>query len=170
MQPMKRNPALTGSAGTYYVASRLALTGLNAAITIGNAPGVDILASLTEGNTAVAVQVKTSSMAWRRRVRTSKHPHDYEWDIGEKLARKNEPGLFVALVDLKDPDQNGQIDELPDVYIVSSTKLYDYFQDILQRGGKSGMARWMYWPLVEDIEPYKNRWSILENYLRGVLE
>jgi hypothetical protein len=109
--------------------------------------------------------VKTASSAWRKRSLISRTPHDYEWDIGPKLARKNEPSLFVALVDLKDPEQNGQIAELPDVYIVSSTKIYGYFQEILQREGKSDLGRWMYWPLVEDIKPHKNRWDILENYL-----
>lgn len=164
---MKRNSALTGAAGTYYVASRLALVGLNAALTVGNAPGVDILASSLEGDAAVGIQVKTSSWAWRKRSERSKVPHDYEWDVSRKLALRNDPDLFVALVDLKDSEQDGLITELPDVYLVRSTQIYRYFQEFLRQEGKSELARWMYWPLVEDIEPYKNRWDILKDYLCG---
>src|SRR5215207_595755 len=124
IRQMKLPRALIGAAGTYYVAARLAHKGLNAAITVGNAPGVDILASLPKGNAAVAIQVKTSAWAWRKRSRTSDTPHDYDWAVGKKLALTNEPNLIVALVDLKDPEQNGKISELPDVYIVRSTQIY----------------------------------------------
>jgi hypothetical protein len=164
---MKLPSALVGAAGTYYVASRLSLAGLNAAITVGNAPGVDILASLPEGNAAVAIQVKTTTEAWRKRSLTSNIPHDYDWAVGKKLALTNEPRLIVTLVDLKNPEQDGKINELPDVYLVRSTQIYDYFQGVLKQTGKSELAMYRYWPRVEEIEPYKNRWNIVAELLHG---
>lgn len=164
----KRNAQLTGAAGAYYVGSRLALAGFNAALTVGNAPGVDILVSLPEGDSTVAVQVKTSSSALRMRGRgEEKAPHHYEWPVGKKAALANKPDLFFALVDLKDSEQHGRISALPDVFIVRSTQIHDYFQNLLRREGKSELAMWSYWPLVSDIEPYRDRWDILESYLHG---
>ena len=46
------------------------------------------------------------------------------------LALTNEHKLIVALVDIKNPEQNGEISELPDVYLVRSTQIYDYFQGV----------------------------------------
>ncbi len=46
------------------------------------------------------------------------------------LALTNEHKLIVALVDIKNSEQNGEISELPDVYLVRSTQIYDYFQGV----------------------------------------
>ena len=99
---VKKSGILTGTAGVYFVASQLAARGFHAAPTFGNAPAVDILVSRADGSASLSIQVKTTGWALRTRGRgKNKQPHHYEWDIGEKSAKRNSPDLFFAFVDLK---------------------------------------------------------------------
>ncbi len=114
MAKPKRSGILVGTAGVYFVASRLAAKGFHAAPTFGNAPHVDILVGLPDGEATASIQVKTTWRALRTRGRgKDKQPHHYEWDVGERYAKLSRPGLFFAFVDLK-----GAGTKLPDVFIV----------------------------------------------------
>jgi hypothetical protein len=84
------------------------------------------------------------------RAASSQGAHHYEWDIGWKSAVLNTANLFFALVDLK------RFEELPDVFIVPSQVIAAYFEE-----GPEHWPRARYHPLIEDLEPYKNRWDIL---------
>lgn len=66
---MTRPSSLTGAAGVYHVASRLAYDGFHVSVTFGNAPFVDLLASSADGTATAAVQVKTTDYAGRTRGR-----------------------------------------------------------------------------------------------------
>ena len=155
----KRSGILIGTAGVYFVASRLAAKGFHAAPTFGNAPNVDILVGLPDGEATVSIQVKTTWRALRTRGRgKDKQPHHYEWDVGERSAKLNKPGLFFAFVDFR-----GSLNTLPDVFIVPSTTLYKYFEKHLD----TGLSRWRWHSKCEVVEEYKNRWDLLENYLKS---
>jgi len=150
---MARATALTGAAGTYFVASRLAHQGLHAAVTHGNAPFVDILVSLPDGSAAVLLQVKTTESAIRRRGRgKNKAPHHYEWDLGRKAATTAREDLFIAFVDLR------KYDEMPDVYILPS-------QIIKERYEGKDLTRWRYHPLLEEVALYRNNWDLIRSHL-----
>jgi len=158
---MKRATALTGAAGTFYVASRLAFEGFNAAVTLGNAPMVDILVSSAEGDAKVAVQVKTTEWAHRPAGRNAeKNPAHYEWDIGWRTANKSPPDLILALVDLK------QMKELPDIYFVPSSVVVEAFRLITSRCGT--LKRWRWHPPVESIDKYRNNFGIVRDRLATV--
>lgn len=155
----KRSGILTGTAGVYYVASRLAAEGFHAAPTFGNAPHVDILVGQSDGAAILSIQVKTSWRALKTRGRgKNKQPHHYEWDVGERSAKLNQPDLFFAFVDLK----SGGI-ELPDVYIVPSEVVAKAFDRPYFKSGTK--RRWRWHPNLEVVEQYRNNWNLLEDCL-----
>lgn len=157
----RRSGILTGTAGVYFVASRLAAKGFHAAPTFGNAPNVDILVGLPDGASTASMQVKTTWSALRYRGKKgSKQPHHYEWEVGERSAKLNQPGLFFAFVDLK-----GAGNELPDVFIVPSEVIFKAFDKPYFTSGVK--RRWRWHPEFEFVEQYKNKWDILEIYLKG---
>jgi hypothetical protein len=149
-----RPSALTGAAGTYYVASRFAFQGFHAAITFGNAPTVDVLVSRKDGASTVALQVKTTAWALRTRGRgQSKTPHHYEWDVGYKTAHTARRDLFYALVDIK------EFESLPDVFFVPSEFMVKWFS----QWGE--LKRYRFHPLVEEVEQFKNNWGSIQRKL-----
>lgn len=153
---MKRNSALTGACGTYFVASMLAFRNIHAAVTVGNAPYVDLIAGSVDGSASVTIQVKTTEWAVRLRGRgENRKPHHYEWDVGRKSALANNPELMFAFVDLK------RMEEQPDVFIVPSLTLTECFA----RFGE--LKRWRYHPSIEEAEMSKNEWKIIENFLES---
>lgn len=155
----RRSGILTGTAGVYFVASQLAARGFHAAPTFGNTPSVDILVGLPDGAATLSLQVKTSMHATRSRGRgKNKKWHHYEWDVGEKSARLNRPGLYFAFVNLKGMDR-----EMPDVFIVPSSVIYVRFEKFLEK--KPSRPRWH--PRIEEAEPFKNNWGILKDYLQN---
>jgi len=152
-----RSGILVGTAGVYFVASRLAAKGFHAAPTFGNAPHVDILVGQLDGAATLSIQVKTSWRALKTRGRgKNKQPHHYEWDVGEKSAKLNQPDLFFAFVDLK-----GDGYEMPDVFILPSRITYKYFEKYFE----SELSRWRWHPKLEVAEQYKDKWEILSSYL-----
>lgn len=159
---VKQSGILIGTAGVYHVASQLAQQGFHAAVTFGNAPSVDILVASRDGSSTISLQVKTSHWALRNRGRGSKkQPHHYEWDVGEKSGNLNQRDLFFAFVDLK----LGK-GELPDVFIVPSSRIFAafdsaYFKSEIPR-------RWRWHPRLDEIEGYKNCWDILRDRLNKV--
>jgi hypothetical protein len=160
----KRSGILTGTAGVYYVASQLAAHNIHAAVTYGNAPFVDIVIGHVDGSASLSLQVKTSHWALRTRGRgANKTPHHYEWDVGQTSAMQHHPDLFFAFVDLK--LGSGQ---LPDVFIIPSRSVYDWFQGVINKyfgGDPQRLKRWRFHPGVKSIEQYRNNWDTLRDYL-----
>jgi hypothetical protein len=89
-----------GAAGQFYVAYSLAVRCINASLTLGNAPSVDILASSADGSRTLALQVKTSRNAYRGRRYGKEGCH--EWDVGVSVIGKQSPSFWYALVDLRE--------------------------------------------------------------------
>jgi hypothetical protein len=148
---------LTGVAGVHLVAARLSYLGYHAVPTTRNVRGPDLLVSNADGSKGVTLQVKTTAWAMRTRGRgDQKKPHHYEWDIGWGSAKVRSPRLLFALVDLKD------FESLPDVFIVPSRLIYEYFKG----GDATTLPRARYHPKVEDIEEYKNAWDSLGKALQ----
>lgn len=140
------------------MASKLAAEGFHAAPTFGNAPSVDILVGLPDGAATLSLQVKTTMHATRTKGRgEDKHWDHYEWDLGTKSAKLNQPGLFFAFVNLK-----GMKDDMPDVFIVPSQIIHDRFQRQLEK--RQSRLRWH--PKIETAGPFKNNWGILRDYLQ----
>jgi len=158
------NTSLTGAAGVYFLASRLNAEGFQCAPTLGNAPNVDLLVSRIDGSALVSLQVKTTmdGLRWRGRG-DGKKPHHYEWDIGWRDARLYIPTLLFALVDLK------KFAELPDVFIVPSKVIADYFDPACAassgwwstRSRPDPWHRARYHELVEELAQYKNNWDTI---------
>lgn len=150
--------SLTGSAGVYFVASRLNAMGYHVGITLGSVPTVDLLVSSRDGKASVSLQVKTSGCAMRTRGRgDGKAPHHYEWEIGWGCAHLNRADLFYALVDLK------EYKELPEVFIMPSRVICEYFDG----GNPENWPRARYHPLLKQISPYRENWKLLKKRLGG---
>ena len=129
----KHSGQLTGVAGVHYVTARLTALGLHAVPTTRNIAGPDVLVSTLIGSDLLSLQVKTTIWAMRTRGRgKNKQPHHYEWDIGWGSAQLNHPLLIFALVDLK------EFTELPDVFIVPSQVISEYFE-----AGPEGWPRYI---------------------------
>jgi hypothetical protein len=153
---MPQSASLTGSAGVYFVASRLNATGYHVGITLGSVPTVDLLVSSQNGKSSVCLQVKTSASAMRTRGRgDDKAPHHYEWDIGWGCAHLNRPDLFFALVDLR------EYEGLPEVFILLSRIICLYFKG----GNPEDWPRARYHPLISEIAPYRENWKLLQKRL-----
>lgn len=155
---MTRSSQMTGVAGVHFVASYISYLGFHAVPTTRNVAGPDLLVSSIDGATGITLQVKTTTWAMRTRGRGDKKmPHHYEWDIGWNSARINLPGLFFALVDLR------EFQCLPDVFIVPSSTIYSYFEG----GDPNEWRRARYHPEIHEIEEYKNNWDQLTHALAG---
>ena len=118
------------------------------------------MVGLPDGTSTASIQVKTTWSALRYRGKKgNKQPDHYEWEIGERYAKLNQPGLFFAFVDLKRAGT-----ELPDVFIVPSEVIYNQFKRVLETK-KLVRVRWH--SRVETVDKYKNRWDLLDDYLVG---
>ncbi len=72
---------------------------------------------------------------------------------------QHRPDLFFAFVDLK-----AGSGELPDVFIVPSKSVYDWFQGVITKyfeGDPNNLKRWRFHPAVKSIDKYRNNWDIL---------
>jgi hypothetical protein len=140
----------TGTAGQFYVAYGLSIREINAAITLGNAPSVDLMASSSDGKKTVSIQVKTSRNAYRRK----RYGHEgFEWDVNKSVIGKYHESFWYAFVDL----QEGQDGWNPKVFFVPSLWVAKFV--------KSDWSRFMYF-LPKTVENLTlERWDILKGYL-----
>ena len=104
----KLESQLVGVAGEYLVAGELSLRGYIASITLRNSRGIDIVASNSEGNKSVSVQVKTNSDGGKSWILNKK---------SEEFFSKNHYYIFVAL---------GKLNERPAFHIVTSKVVAEY--------------------------------------------
>ena len=73
------------------------------------------------------------------------------------------PDLFFAFVDLK--MGRGQ---LPDVFIIPSRSVYDWFQGVIDKhfeGDPKKLKRWRFHPGAKSIDQYRNNWDTLRDHL-----
>ena len=101
-----------GTAGVYYVAYCLSIRHHHAAITLGNAPDVDIVVASGNGARLLSLQVKTR---WSG-CRCKWYGHDvWQWDAGAGAVGHHSPSFWYALVDMREKEN-----ERPDVFLVPS--------------------------------------------------
>jgi hypothetical protein len=83
---------LVGTAGEYFVCAELCRIGYLALLTPKNNPLFDVVASKQDGSRSVVIQVKTRSIR-----------NTQGWKLGKDITiKKNNPYLFVALVNLEE--------------------------------------------------------------------
>lgn len=115
----KISNSLVGTAGEYYVCAELCRRGYLALITPKNNPLFDIVASKPDGRKSVSIQVKTRSIENKQ-----------GWKIGGATAvRKNNPNLFIVLVNLLE-------EGLPEFYVYE----YDVLADTLEKNYQQYLA------------------------------
>ena len=92
-----------GTAGQFYLAYSLSIRNINAGITLGNAPSVDVIASSDDGRYSLNIQVKTSRNAYRN----NRYGHSgYEWDVGSSVIGKYRESFWYALIDLNEENNS----------------------------------------------------------------
>ena len=141
------------------------LKGFHAAITLGNAPTVDILVSSHDGAATVALQVKTTKFAVRTQGRgDEKKPYQYQWAVGKRSAHTPaREDLIYAFVDLRN------FAEVPDIFFVPSSVVTDWCSKS-EREFEAKGKEWKWYRMhvcVETFEPHKNNWELLRRKLAG---
>ncbi len=142
-----------GTAGQFYVAYSLAVRSINASLTLGNAPSVDVLASSADGRRTLAIQVKTQRNAYRG-TRYGKGGC-YEWDVGASVIGKQSRCFWYALVDLRESSTGWN----PVVFFVPSRWMAEYV--------KPEFSRKMYILPGTAVELTRERWDLVRDFLDG---
>ncbi len=143
----RRSTALRDAAGVYHVASRLAYEGFRATVAQRpGATGVDVLAGLPGASNAAAITVRTTACPPRGVC---------EWRVGKGAALADDPGLFIALVDLK------RAGRLPGAWVVPTATMRGHFVSLEE-------ARpWRYRASAAELAPYRDGWDPIEDHLLG---
>jgi hypothetical protein len=138
------------AAGQYYVAYALALRQINAALTLGNAPCVDVLASSADGRRSMTFQVKTARSAHR----PNRYGREgYEWDVGAGVIGRHSESFWYAFVDLREGPQGWS----PRVFFVPSRWVAEFV--------KPDFSRYVYFLPDTAKELTLERWDLVEGYL-----
>jgi hypothetical protein len=141
-----------GAAGQYYLAYALAVRNINASLTLGNAPSVDVLASSADGRRVLSFQVKTSRNAYRPK----RYGHEgQEWDVGAAVVGKYHESFWYAFVDLHEEATQWS----PTVFFVPSRWVAEFV--------KPDWSRKMYFLPTTALELTRERWDIVQAYLAG---
>ena len=141
-----------GTAGQFFLGYGLSSHYINASITIGNAPSVDVIASSNDGRYSLSFQVKTSRNAYRHR----RYGHEgYEWDVGSSVIGKYNQSFWYAFIDLCENKKKWN----PNIFFVPSRWVAEFV--------KPNWSRYMYFlpKSVEDLT--LNRWDLIEGFLKG---
>ena len=148
-----------GAAGQFYVAYKLSQHNINASITIGNAPSVDIIASSDDGRYSLSFQVKTSRNAYR-----NKKWHcgpGYEWSVGASVIGKYKESFWYALIDLQ--ENNGIWN--PKVFFVPSEWVAKFVKP------EFSMHNYYLSSKTNNLEAIEKktleRWDLVKAYLKG---
>jgi len=141
-----------GTAGQFYVAYELSVREINASITLGNAPSVDLMAASADGKRTISIQVKTSRNAYRK----NRYGNEgYEWDVNKSVIGKYHESFWYAFVNL----QESEISWEPQVFWVPSKWVSEFV--------KPDWSRFMYFLPIGVSDITLERWDILNGYLSG---
>lgn len=139
-----------GAAGQFYLSYGLAVREINASLTLGNAPSVDVLASSPDGRRSLSFQVKTSRKAYRR----NRYGHEgYEWDVGAGVIGKCSESFWYAFIDLREKKEGWT----PEVFFVPSRWVAEFV--------KPGWSRYMYFLPTTAKDLTYERWDLVKRYL-----
>lgn len=141
-----------GTAGQFFVSYSLSIREINAAITLGNAPSVDLMASSADGKKTISIQVKTSRNAYRR----NRYGFEgYEWDVNKGVIGKYHESFWYAFVDLQENGKNWT----PQVFFVPSRWVAEFVKD--------NWSRYMYFLPETAKDLTHERWDLFTSYLNG---
>ena len=141
-----------GAAGQFYLSYGLAVREINASLTLGNAPSVDVLASSPDGLHSLSFQVKTSRNAYRRNRYGSE---GYEWDVGAGVIGKHRESLWYAFIDLQENKGNWA----PVIFFVPSRWVAEFV--------KPDFSRFRYFLPTSAKDLTVERWDVVKGYLAG---
>ncbi len=151
----RRSAALRDSAGVYHVASRLASEGFRATAARGAGAGADILAGLPGSTATAALMVRTTECPPGFGDGAEEEDRACEWRVGREVALADDPGLFVALVDLK------RAGELPQAWVVPSAAISGHFASLDEP------RPYRYRSSAEELAPHMEDWGAIEDRLLG---
>jgi hypothetical protein len=156
--------------GQFYVAHWLTRHRFHAAITLGNAPNVDIIVADASGSAALSIQVKTATDACAKR-HFGKEAG--EWRVSRSAFTLHHQRLWYALVDMPKDDSKP-----PVVYIVPSSWIAGFLElqmidpEIRSKYLVTRKDAWYY--LVKELwDDCKDRWDRIRDFLRddtGVIQ
>jgi hypothetical protein len=142
-----------GAAGLFHLARELALRGHNAAITVGNAPSVDVIATPFSGKRSISFQVKTARNAYRKK----RYGHEgFEWDVNKGVIGKYNESFWYALVDLQ--EQPGPAYK-PQVFFAPSRWIAEFV--------RPEWKRFMYFLPKTISDLCLERWDVVDAFLDG---
>jgi len=151
-RPKTRKPAiqnaLTGAAGTYFVAAELSRRGAVVLMTVRNTRGFDLVASSSDGNRFATVEVKSSSN------RVSYFP-------ASQPSPNPPPSAFYAFVRIAPGDPIGcpPLKSFEAFIVPASVVLETHYA-----GGAEG--EWAGWSLpASSDESFLNRWDLILDHL-----
>ena len=113
----KLENTLVGVAGEYFVAAELTRRGYLASITLRNSRGIDIIASNSDGNRSVSIQVKTNNSGTPK------------WILSKKCEDFYSENHFYVFVSL------GELNTLPKFHIIPSI--------VVAKEIREGHANWL---------------------------
>lgn len=146
------NSQFVGTSGQFHVAFNLSVREIHAAITLGNAPSVDLMASSADGERTLSIQVKTSRNAYRR----SRYGNEgFEWDVNKGVIGKHYESFWYAFVNLQESGSSWN----PQTFLVPSRWVAEFV--------KPDWSRFMYFLPVGVKDITLERWDILQGYLSG---
>ena len=163
--PNKHDKTSRGNAGQFFVAGELCRRGLVAVVTLGNTPNTDILCSNPEGTKFVHIQVKTFV------------PGNRTVPVGKKAENKYGDNFFWVLAGIPLPDSGKEFEYyiIPSAEVAKNVKKqFSQWQQGVRPDGKERRSELRTICLPEyvkdgnwSIEPYKNRWDLIERQLRN---
>jgi len=138
----KMNDHNVQCAGEYLVCAELCRRNITAALVLGNAPNIDVLATI-DGQRQISIQVKTS--------RGNTQP--LSWLVGNKTPNPSE-SFFYIFVNVWEDDG-----KQPEYFIVPSAK-------VKEKVNWNASAPKI--SLGEQASQYKSNWGIIRDYLNVV--
>ena len=145
---MTKDKALTGAAGEYYVAFRLAAEGYAVGLTPSRTMSIDLIATNPKTGKSITIQTKTG---WEASHGSGAESW-WKWPVGKP--RQPQKTFFYAFVDLKnDPSKT------PDVFIVPSEEVTP---PLLQ---EYRVGSWLVIEDEEDVLKYRDGWKIIYDAL-----
>lgn len=148
---------LIANAGEFFVCSELSKQNLLTLITPKNNPLFDIIATNKDGSKHIAIQVKTMGINNKQ-----------GWKLNKQITKKkNNPNLFLVLVDLKENAINDFYVYKYDDFVEKVTDVYNsYINAPHYKTGKQKKEvgfRWFdYKNFTEDDYSRKNNWSLIK--------
>lgn len=144
-----------GLCGTYFVAYCVTSRGLHAAMTVGNAPNIDMLVSSVDGKRLLSLQVNTSTSAHK----SNRYGRElWEWQLPASSGQLRNDSLWYAFVDLREQGEQRK----PEVFLVPSHWVADFADSEWETWGRK-----LYWLFKEVESQCKERWDLVQRFLDG---